>query len=93
MRQRLARWLLHTTDRVASDEVELTHEFLAHILHVRRASVTVALRELQGQATIETRRGSTRVLDRTSLQRQACECYAVVSEEYARLIPGEPPTG
>ena len=91
VRQRLARWLLHTTDRVASDEVELTHEFLAHILHVRRASVTVALRELQGLAAIETRRGKTTVLDRASLTRHACECYAVVNEEYARLIPGEPP--
>jgi CRP-like cAMP-binding protein len=93
VRQRLARWLLHTTDRVASDDVELTHEFLAHILRVRRASVTVALRELQDEGLVATRRGGTRLLDRDGLAELACECYAIVNEEYARLIPGEPPVG
>jgi CRP-like cAMP-binding protein len=91
VRERLARWLLHTSDRVASDDVELTHEFLAHILHVRRASVTVALRELQDMGYLVTRRGGTTVLDREGLATQACECYALVNEEYARLIPGERP--
>lgn len=91
VRERLARWLLHTCDRVASDDVELTHEFLAHILHVRRASVTVALRELQDMGYLVTRRGGTTVLDREGLSTQACECYALVNAEYARLIPGERP--
>jgi len=40
---------------------------------------------------VATRRGGTRVLDRGGLAGQACECYALVNEEYARLIPGEPP--
>ena len=91
VRERLARWLLHTSDRVASDDVELTHEFLAHILHVRRASVTVALRELQDGGYLVTRRGGTTVLDRDGLAAEACECYAIVNREYARLIPGERP--
>jgi CRP-like cAMP-binding protein len=91
VRERLARWLLHTSDRVASDDVRLTHEFLAHILHVRRASVTVALRELQDRGLVITRRGGTTVTDREGLAREACECYALITEEYARLIPGEPP--
>ena len=91
VRERLARWLLHTSDRVASDDVELTHEFLAHILHVRRASVTVALRQLQDMGLVGTRRGGTTVLDRDGLAGQACECYALVNAEYARLIPGERP--
>ena len=91
VRERLARWLLHTSDRVTSDDVELTHEFLAHILHVRRASVTVALGELQEMGLVSTRRGGTTVLDAAGLAEQACECYARVNEEYARLIPGEPP--
>ena len=91
VKERLARWLLQTSDRVASDDVRLTHEFLAHILHVRRASVTVALGELQDMGLVATRRGGTRVLDRDGLAGQACECYALVNEEYARLIPGEPP--
>lgn len=90
VRERLARWLLQTSDRVASSDVQLTHEFLAHILHVRRASVTVALGELQGLGLVNTRRGGTAVLDHDGLAEQACECYARVNEEYARLIPGGP---
>ncbi|HVF07996.1 MAG TPA: Crp/Fnr family transcriptional regulator [Actinomycetota bacterium] len=90
VKQRLARWLLQTSDRVASDEIELTHDFLAHILHVRRASVTLALGGLQALGLIATRRGCTTVLDRAGLAEQACECYARVNQEYARLIPGEP---
>jgi CRP-like cAMP-binding protein len=91
VRERLARWLLQTSDRVASDDVQLTHEFLAHILHVRRASVTDALGALQAMGLVATRRGGTTVLDREGLASKACECYALVNEEYARLIPGEPP--
>ncbi len=90
VRERLARWLLHTSDRVTSDDVRLTHEFLAHILHVRRASVTVALGVLQEMGLVSTRRGGTTVLDAAGLAKQACECYTRVNEEYARLIPGEP---
>ena len=71
VKERLARWLLQTSDRVASDDVRLTHEFLAHILHVRRASVTVALGELQDMGLVSTRRGGTRVLDRVGLAKQA----------------------
>ncbi len=89
VRERLARWLLQTSDRVASDEVELTHEFLAGILHTRRASVTVALRELQEAGIVATRRGAISILDRDALGGAACECYSVVREEYARLLPGE----
>ncbi len=92
VRQRLARWLLHASDRVSSDDVELTQEFLAHILHVRRASVTMALGKLQDLDLVSTRRGGTTVLDRRGLAGQACECYARVNEEYARLIPGETST-
>jgi len=91
VRARLARWLLQTSDRVASDDIQLTHEFLAHILHARRASVTVALGELQDLGLVSTRRGGTTVLDRDGLTTQACECYSLVKEEYARLVPGEPP--
>jgi len=91
VRARLARWLLQTSDRVASDDVHLTHEFLAHMLHARRASVTVALRELQDLHCVTTRRGGTTIVDRGSLQGQACECYDLIRNEYARLLPGEPP--
>lgn len=85
--QRLARWLLHTTDRTASDHVELTQQFLSEVLGVRRASVTEAVRDLEHNSAIESRRGSLDVVERRSLEAAACECYHVVREEYARLLP------
>ena len=90
VRQRLSRWLLQTSDRVSTDDVRLTHEFLAGILHTRRASVTEALRELQEDGIVRTRRGGTMILDREALGGEACECYEVIRREYARLLPGEP---
>lgn len=89
VRQRLSRWLLQTSDRVATDDVRLTHEFLAGILHIRRASVTGALRELQDAGIVRTRRGGTLILDRDALALEACECYELIRREYARLLPGE----
>jgi CRP-like cAMP-binding protein len=90
VRQRLSRWLLQTSDRVSSDDIRLTHEFLAGMLHTRRASVTVALRELQDLCLVRTRRGATLIVDRDALKEEACECYQLVRREYARLLPGEP---
>jgi CRP-like cAMP-binding protein len=90
VRQRVSRWLLQTSDRASTDDVRLTHEFLAGILHTRRASVTEALGELQDRGTVRTRRGATLILDREALQQEACECYDLIRHEYARLLPGEP---
>jgi CRP-like cAMP-binding protein len=89
VRQRLSRWLLQTSDRVSTDDVRLTHEFLAGILHARRASVTEALRELQALGAVRTRRGGTVIIDRAALQDEACECYELIRQEYARLLPIE----
>jgi CRP-like cAMP-binding protein len=90
VRQRLSRWLLQTSDRVSTDDVRLTHDFLARILHTRRASVTVALRDLQDLGAVRTRRGGILILDRDALKRGACECYELIRGEYARMLPGEP---
>ena len=90
VRQRLSRWLLQTSDRVSTDDVPLTHEFLARILHTRRASVTVGLRGLQDLGAVSTRRGGVLILDRDELRDEACECYDLVRQEFARLLPDEP---
>lgn len=87
--QRCARWLLATHDRVGRDELELTQDFLAQMLGVRRASVTETLGVLQRAGLVSTRRGGIRIEDRAGLRDASCECYEVVREEYDRLLPAD----
>lgn len=84
--ERCARWLLMTHDRVASDTFNITHEFLAFMLGVRRAGVTVAAGILQKAGFITYKRGNVTVLDRAGLESASCECYGVVSKEFERLL-------
>lgn len=65
--ERLARWLLMAQDRLESDVLELTHEFLALMLGVRRAGVTTALGHFERRGVIETARGAVTVKDRDGL--------------------------
>ena len=88
VRERVARWLLQTTDRVRDDDVELTQQFLAEILHTRRASVTDALAALEREGLLRRSRGVITVVDRSGLGDATCECYEIVRREYARLVPG-----
>ena len=79
---RSARWFLMTRDRTQSDELELTHEFLARMLGVRRVGVTVAAGNLQREGLIAYSRGRIAILDPGKLEKRACECYAVVKKLY-----------
>jgi CRP-like cAMP-binding protein len=85
--ERAARWLLLTHDRVGRDEFPLTQEFLAQMLGVRRASGNTAASMLQRAGFITYSRGRMRVVDRTGLERAACECYGIIRREYERLVP------
>jgi CRP-like cAMP-binding protein len=85
VRERLARWLLQTTDRVGSETVQLTHQFVSDILGVRRASVTDVLQSLRRTGAVDTRRGAILIADRARLAAAACECYGVLHDEYERI--------
>jgi CRP-like cAMP-binding protein len=75
VQSRLARWLLMTRDRVGSGKFRMTHQFLSHMLGVRRVGVTEAAGALQRRKLIEYSRGSIRILDHRGLQDAACACY------------------
>lgn len=83
--QQLCRWLLVTLDRMTTQELVITQELIANILGVRREGITEAAGNLQRAGFISYRRGHISVLDRTGLETQACECYAVVRKEVSRL--------
>jgi CRP-like cAMP-binding protein len=83
--ERCARWLLMTYDRVHHEAFELTHEFFAFMLGVRRAGVTVAMGALQGAGVIHYHRGRITVLDRAKLEAAACSCYGVTRAALDRL--------
>lgn len=86
LEQRLARWLLTARDRAGTDRLPLTHEFVAMMLGVRRAGVTVAAQSLQSAGLIQYAHGRITVADREGLETAACECYRVIKQEYARLL-------
>jgi CRP-like cAMP-binding protein len=77
--QRCCRWLLMTRDRVESDDLKLTHEFLGLMLGVRRASVTEVLGPLQTAGLVTSNRGTISILDRSGLERRVCDCYWVIT--------------
>ena len=85
---RMCRWLLMSSDGVGSDEVNLTQEYLAAMLGVRRPGVTEVAGKLRSEGLIDYSRGVIRITDRAGMERLACECYGRVKGEYERLFGG-----
>jgi CRP-like cAMP-binding protein len=83
--ERTARWLAQTHDRVGSDIIQITQEFLAQMLGVRRATVSVSARILQRAGLIRYNRGCVTILDRAGLRRAACDCYLTIRREFDKL--------
>jgi CRP-like cAMP-binding protein len=83
---RCARWLLQTHDRVKGNQFQLTHDFLALMLGVRRATVTETAGALQERGLIRYHRGKISILNRKKLESAACDCYRIIKKEYDRLL-------
>lgn len=79
--ERLARWLLMCSDRISSNDLALTQEFLGQMLGTRRSSVTVAAGILQEAGIITTSRGGVKITDRQKLEDVACDCYALMERQ------------
>ncbi len=86
VQQQLCRWLLLSLDRLPNNELTMTQELIANMLGVRREGVTEAACKLQAQGLIRYSRGHITILDRPGLEKNVCECYAVVKKEYDRLL-------
>ena len=87
--QHLCRWILLSLDRLATEELTMTHELLANTLGVRREGITEAARRLQMANLIAYHRGRISVVDRAGLEASCCECYRTMRQEYDRLLDGD----
>lgn len=88
LRERMARWLLQTHDRVGGDVLRITHAFLAQMLGVRRATVSDIAGELQYEGLISYSYRDITIQNRAGLEAASCECYAVIDDEFDRLLAG-----
>lgn len=85
---RFCRWLLTCHDRISTNTMALTQEFLADMLGVQRTTVTAVARSLQEKGVIRYRRGVVDIMDRAGLMALTCECYSVIRDNYTRLLGG-----
>ncbi len=89
--ERLARWLLMVQDRIQSDKIGLTQEFLAQMLGAQRTTVTMVAGTLQRSGLIEYKRGTVQILNHAELEAAACDCYGVTKKLYANLYKRQVP--
>ena len=82
--ERLAQWLLRCRDAAGADQFDLTHEFMAAMLGVRRATVSVMASTLQSAGLITYHRGRVTILDPDGLEQAACECYPIIRDAIRR---------
>jgi CRP-like cAMP-binding protein len=85
MEQRLACWLLMAHDRLGSEKLLVTQEFVSHLLGVRREGISMTIGSFRIQGLIICQRGHITIADRAGLEMRACECYRIIKREYDRL--------
>lgn len=88
LESRLARWLLTLQDRLESDELRITQEFISQMLGVHRPYTTRVIGDLEKTGCIEKSRGAVTITDRKKLERRACECYGDLRRHFERMLPG-----
>jgi len=84
---RMCRWLLHAQDAVGGETLNLTQEYLSHMMGVRRTSVSGSANTLQDEGLIAYKRGVIRIVDRKGLEKRSCECYGAVRADIAESMP------
>lgn len=87
--ERCCRWMLMVADRLDQSSFDLTHDFIAQMLGVRRASVTEALGALEKRGLVKTSRGRITIVDREGLERCSCECYDIIRNAVSGLLANE----
>jgi len=85
IKHRLARWLLMAQDRVDSESLPITHDFLATMLGTDRTTVSLAAGILQKKKLIEYTRGAVKIVNRKKLEDSACECYGITQQYNGEL--------
>ncbi|HCF30769.1 MAG TPA: Crp/Fnr family transcriptional regulator [Cyanobacteria bacterium UBA11049] len=90
LEERFCRWILMVQNGLGKDQFPLTQEFIAQMLGVRRASVSVVAAAIQKAELIQYSRGQITILDREGLEGTACECYSILKTEFDRLIGNDP---
>jgi CRP-like cAMP-binding protein len=84
--ERLCRWLLRMSDATGTPDLNATHDLLAQMLGVQRASITIAASTLQQQGLIKYNRGRIHIADEAGLLVRSCECYEAVKQHYGHLF-------
>jgi Crp-like helix-turn-helix domain len=84
--QRLSRWLLMSGDRVGVGTFAITHELLGHVLGSRRATMSLSVQALQARGLITYHRGRVTLVDRTGLEKAACECYGHIERQLEAVV-------
>jgi CRP-like cAMP-binding protein len=84
---RLSRWLLQTSDKIGSNTIPFTHEFLSKMLGVRRSTISEILSEFHTAGLFHSHRGRITLLKREQLKKKACSCYEIVRRHIDRLVP------
>jgi CRP-like cAMP-binding protein len=85
VRQRMARWLLVAHDRLDSDIINTTHDFLSKMIGTDRPTVSVAIAELERDGILRRARGSIEIINRHQLEQQSCKCYGAFRQFNAEL--------